>query len=92
MMFRTDGSDGGPAFAHGDPTNGGDPGMSLRDWFATHERLEVDTVTPELAAVLMGEPGPTGAMPILRRAMWWAEAEARYKYLRADAMLKVRAE
>lgn len=26
--------DGGPAFAHGDHTNGGHPGMSLRDWFA----------------------------------------------------------
>lgn len=26
--------DGGPAFAHGDPTHGGHPGMSLRDWFA----------------------------------------------------------
>ncbi|MCK5316271.1 MAG: hypothetical protein KAJ55_00075 [Anaerolineales bacterium] len=27
-------NDGGPAFGHGDPTHGGDPGMSLRDWFA----------------------------------------------------------
>jgi hypothetical protein len=26
--------DGGPAFGHGDPTHGGDQGMSLRDWFA----------------------------------------------------------
>ena len=26
--------DGGPAFAHGNPTMGGDPGMSLRDYFA----------------------------------------------------------
>lgn len=27
-------SGGGPAFAHGNPEQGGDPGMSLRDWFA----------------------------------------------------------
>lgn len=25
---------GGPAFGHGNPQDGGDPGMSLRDWFA----------------------------------------------------------
>lgn len=27
-------TDGGPAFGHGNPTQGGDPGMSLRDYFA----------------------------------------------------------
>jgi hypothetical protein len=27
-------TDGGPAFAHGNPEQGGDPGMTLRDWFA----------------------------------------------------------
>ena len=26
--------DGGPAFAHGNPEQGGDTGMSLRDYFA----------------------------------------------------------
>lgn len=26
--------DGDPAFGHGDPTHGGEPGMSLRDYFA----------------------------------------------------------
>lgn len=25
---------GGPAFAHGNPTHGGDEGMTLRDYFA----------------------------------------------------------
>lgn len=28
--------DGGQAFPHGDPTHGGDTGMSLRDYFAAH--------------------------------------------------------
>lgn len=30
----TEKKDGGPAFAHGNPEQGGDPGMTLRDWFA----------------------------------------------------------
>lgn len=33
-MDNVDKSHGGPAFAHGDPVHGGDPGMSLRDYFA----------------------------------------------------------
>lgn len=65
-------------------------GMTLRDYFAAKEPIGEDTVTPELATNLMGTPTPTGG--IVERAKWWAEAEARYKYLRADAMLKVRAE
>ena len=27
-------NDGGPAFPHGDPTHGGEDGMTLRDYFA----------------------------------------------------------
>lgn len=30
----TDRQDGGQAFPHGNPTHGGDIGMTLRDWFA----------------------------------------------------------
>lgn len=33
-MDNVDKSHGGRAFAHGDPVNGGDPGMTLRDYFA----------------------------------------------------------
>ena len=32
--MRGNTKDGGPAFAHGDPTNGGDPGMSKREVYA----------------------------------------------------------
>lgn len=37
-------NDGGPAFAHGNPEQGGDPGMTLRDWFAGQiaSRIAVD--------------------------------------------------
>ena len=34
MSFETQKDNGGPAFPHGNPQQGGDPGMSLRDWFA----------------------------------------------------------
>lgn len=34
MSKRDMEKDGGPAFAHGNREHGGDPGMSLRDWFA----------------------------------------------------------
>ena len=30
----SDKDNGGPAFAHGNPTHGGDPGMTLRQWYA----------------------------------------------------------
>jgi hypothetical protein len=34
MDYRKGLGDGGPAFAHGHPAQGGDRGMSLRDYFA----------------------------------------------------------
>ena len=33
---------GGPAFPHGDPTHGGEDGMTLRDYFAAKAIAEVD--------------------------------------------------
>jgi hypothetical protein len=88
--------DGGQAFPRPGVKDGygkviGDVrGMTLRDWFAGQEQIGEDTVTPELGAALMGESVPTGGISVLARAKWWAEAEARYKYMRADAMLEAR--
>ena len=68
--------DGGPAFAHGDPTNGGDPGMSLRDYFAIHiSPREVNEYIAERAWD-PGDPPTT--------------AEARYAL--ADLLLSAREE
>lgn len=82
-------NDGGPAF----PTVAGHTvyshGMLLRDWFASQERLGENDVTISMAEKLMGEKVPTGEYGIATM-QWWAEAEARYKYLRADAMLAAR--
>ena len=49
---------GGPAFPYGDPTNGGDNGMSLRDYFAASfitsgvvfKNLSSGSTTDEVAA------------------------------------------
>lgn len=46
---------GGPAFGHGDRVNGGDPGMSLRDYFAAqslqlwHAAWPTASEAPEMA-------------------------------------------
>lgn len=40
-----DKKDGGQAFPHGDPTNGGDIGMTLRDYFAAKELTSLEKKT-----------------------------------------------
>jgi len=40
-----DKKDGGQAFPHGDPTNGGDIGMTLRDYFAAKELASLENKT-----------------------------------------------
>lgn len=65
-------------------------GMSLRDYFAAN--LKLDEIQAYLAEGIMGSQCPvrndeTEALEIIN---WWAEAEAKYRYLQADAMLKAR--
>lgn len=69
-MTRRD--DGGPAFGHGDPTNGGCSGMSLRDWFAGQ------------ALQGIGVWSPVGPMLNDLRAI---ESRAEWAYAQADAMI-----
>lgn len=91
--------DGGPAFPGDMPTvqlNGNKlpftPGMSLRDWFAGQIEMARDGISHTWAEALMGEKAPDWGMgDDLACLHWWAEAEARARYLHADAMLKVRA-
>ncbi|MGO4171595.1 hypothetical protein [Bosea sp. TAF32] len=66
-------------------------GMSLRDWFAATYSLGADGLSVTWAEKVMGTKAPDwtthdGAICIL----WWCEAEARVRYLHADAMLKAR--
>ncbi len=65
---------GGPAFAYGDPTNGGDNGMSLRDYFA--------------AKAMQGILASNTEHEHEDAHIFDAIAEASYK--QADAMLKAR--
>ena len=84
-------NDGGPAFPHMMVTGHRDyaGGMSQRDWFATH--YPTTELSESWAAVVMGEAPPkweTGnEMNCMR---WWLEADARVRFMHADAMLKAR--
>lgn len=70
-------------------------GMTLRDYFATHEPIDPnESIGVALAEQLAGRPHPApaglkSATP-LDVAQFWADAEAAYRYMRADAMLKAR--
>ena len=98
--------DGGPAFHSanevrmGDYATGGHSGLSLRDYFAAHEVMDPnESIGLALAERLAGRPHPaprditgnikSGGDPV-EVAVFWADAEAAYRYLRADAMLRAR--
>ena len=74
------------------------PGMTLRDYFATHEPLDPNnSIGKALAEKLIGrrlpekEDGFKDQYELaLAVAIFWAGAEAAYRYLRADAMLRAR--
>lgn len=72
--------DGGPAFP-----------LRLRDYFAAKLPISDELLDSALASGLMnGATPPNFRDGAIEWASWWAEAEARYRYLKADAMLKVR--
>lgn len=67
--------------------------FDLRDYLAAtlEVPLEKDGCLPQdLAVHLMDEPPPDWDSNRLDAYKWWAEAEAKFRYLRADAMLRVR--
>jgi hypothetical protein len=97
-------NDGGPAFPKPlDPypnaqgMENGSQGMSLRDWFAGMEKAP-DDLSVGYAEALVGRPHPhketsLGAInpdATIATIEFWAEAEARYRYIKADSMLKAR--
>lgn len=86
-----------PAFPeYAEPNAAVTSGMSLRDYFAAHEPIDPnDSIGVALAERLTGRPYPkpevNKAADVLEMALFWADAEAAYRYLRADAMLRARA-
>jgi hypothetical protein len=90
--------DGGSAFpveGHWDARHGvhityPHPGISIRDYFAAHSDLIPEDISGELRAAIMSRPMPDYNVSALNFAMWHLEAEAIYRYMQADAMIKAR--
>ena len=84
-------NDGGPAFGHGDPTHGGDPGMTLRDWFAGTAHPDSLGISDEMSmGVAAASAGVTTEDYDPQKH--WPEIVAKARYIYADAMLKAREE
>ena len=91
---------GGPAFGElqqvGDVTMR-DGGLSIRDYFAakadiSHEIEDDGCIGQRLAIALMdGAMPPSWDNDYLEARIWWARAESRLRYMKADAMLLERA-
>jgi hypothetical protein len=86
---------GGPAFpepctSDGNPANTR-TGMSLRDYFAAHVIIPEAGLSLEHMESLKGEARPKhDSVSATEWYKWEAEAEALYRYMQADAMLKAR--
>jgi len=92
--------DGGPAFAAGaaNEHNGWtQEGMSLRDWFAGNEKVP-EELSIDYAEALAGREHPHKKTSLgminpeatIETIMFWAEAQARYRYIMADALIAAR--
>lgn len=77
--------DDGPAFAHGDPTNGGDPGMSLRDYMAAKAMSSI-----QLGLMLNDENHRAVNTAAKQMEVSIAQIIAQHAYEMADAMLQER--
>lgn len=105
-MVMAEINDGGPAFPQtvqaGPDESISYFGATLRDYFAAHEVMDPnESIGLALAERLAGRPNPaprditgnikSGGDPV-EVAVFWADAEAAYRYLRADAMLRARSQ
>lgn len=64
-------------------------GMMLRDYFASHIEIAIEE-HPTLAGMLMGRESPDQTNRVTY-CEYWFEAEAKIRYMKADAMMKARA-
>ncbi len=69
-------------------------GMTLRDYFAAHRPAPADLSRAWGEAVVREFPKKDGCdAPFGREvAQWWADVEAAWSYMQADAMIKAREE
>lgn len=99
-------NDGGPAFPVNDTYHGvgnierGSEGMTLRDAIALSVQIDRE-FSAKWGEALVGRPQPPAETPntpekiralYLSQMQWWADVEAAYRYLVADAVLKARGE
>lgn len=68
--------------------DGGPEVVPLRDYFALRMELGPDGISIGLAKLLMESEPPSGSP--LKNLQWWADAEAKWRYLHADSMLAAR--
>lgn len=68
----------------GDLVANADQGITKRDWFAT---MGDGQLSVPRALILMGYEVPADSAGAMK---WWATAEAKYRYLKADAMMEAR--
>lgn len=67
------------------------PGATMRDFFAATLNFDPDSFGVAQAEALMGEKQPGFTVDnAAERLAWWLTAEAKYRYARADAMLRER--
>lgn len=76
---------GEPAGKKGETTYYG--GIQTRDYFAATLPFEIKIHDPDLGAQIVGRPMPETDLEVI---VWAYELEAKLRYMKADAMLKVR--
>ena len=69
-----DKKDGGQAFPHGDPTNGGDIGMTLRDYFAAKALAGWWSSSDSMCALPKDKTLPEFQTEACARFYEWADA------------------
>jgi hypothetical protein len=89
--------DGGPAFPNPALANeacsfsSDVTGMTLRDWFAGHQHITDEELSEAKATQIMGDECPRWSPDTAGDCIkWWVMAEARLRYIKADAMIAAR--
>lgn len=64
------------------------PGMSLRDYMATHlDAGDLDALNAATGEKLLGAPMPDWRSDPVANLRWWADYRAAIRYMEVDAML-----
>ncbi|WP_407522720.1 hypothetical protein PDL71_15580 [Lacibacter sp. MH-610] len=59
--------------------------LTKREYFAAITPITIDDIPLPIAKLIMGNKPPDETM---ENVLWWADAEARYKVIKADALIK----